>query len=109
MYTGAGSIGELSMARRRSSESANTMIGSLAFRMLIPAISVGSDSKRISKSSRPTVADTNWRARRRREKGRRCCKDAPSVVDAEDTSASDMPHDEEGRKPGMSAIAHTAL
>ena len=50
--------------------------------------------------------DTNWRARRRREKAQRCCRDAPSAAGAAGTSASDMPRDEEGRKPGMSVIVH---
>ncbi len=36
-------------------------------------------------------------------------KDAPSAVDAEGTSGFGMPHEEEGRKPGMSAIVATPL
>ena len=71
------------------------VIGWPAFRMLIPATSVGSDFRRISKSSRPTVTDTKWRARRRPAKGRRCCRDAPSAGDAEGTSVSDMSRDED--------------
>src|SRR5450631_2099837 len=77
--------------------------------MLIPATSVGRDIKRTSKSSRPTVVDTKWRAPRRHEKGRRCCKDAQCAVDAEGTSVSDMPRDAEGRKPGTFAIVGTLL
>ena len=53
------------------------------------------------------AVDTNWRARRRREKGRRYCKGALSAVGAEDTSVSDMPRDEAGRKLGMSVIVDT--
>src|SRR4051794_18523809 len=49
-------------------------------------------------------ADTKWRAHRRHEKGPRCCKDVPSAADAEGISVSDMPRDEEGRRPGTSAI-----
>src|SRR5579862_1542614 len=104
--TGVDNTDGLSMARSRFRGSAR-VTGSLAFRMLIPATSVGSGFKKISKSSRATVAHTNWRARHRRGKGRRYCKDALSAVGAEDTSVSDMPHDEAGKKPGMSVIVDT--
>ena len=87
--------------------SASSVTGSLAFRMLIPATSVGSGFKKISKSSRATVAHTNWRARHRRGKERRYCKDALSAVGAEGTSVSDMSRDEAGRKPGMFVIVDT--
>ena len=83
---------------------ASSVTGSLASRTLIPATSVGSGFKRISGSSRATVADTKWRARRRRAKGRRSCRDAPSAVGAEGTSVSDMGRDEAGSKPGTSVI-----
>jgi hypothetical protein len=49
----AGNIGGRSMAKRRSRESANTVIGLPAFRMLTPATLVGSNFKRTSKSCRP--------------------------------------------------------
>src|SRR5580704_7077385 len=105
--TGAGNTGGPSMARSRFRGSASWVTGSLAFRMLIPATSVGSGFKKISKSSRATVAHTNWRARHRRGKGRRYCKGALSAVGAEDTSVSDMPRDEVDRKLGMFVIADT--
>src|SRR5580704_150837 len=105
--TGGDNTGGLSMARSRFRGSASWVTGSLAFRMLIPATSVGSDFKKISKSSRATVAHTNWRARHRRGKGRRYSKDALFAVGAEGTSVSDMPGDEVGRKPGMSVIVDT--
>jgi hypothetical protein len=107
MRTGADNTGGLSMAKSGFSGSASRVTGSLAFLMLIRAISVGSGFKRISKSSRATVAHTNWRARHRRGKGQRYCKDALSAVGAEGTSVSDMPRDEAGRKPGMSVIVDT--
>jgi recombinase len=99
----------LLMAKGRSRESVNTVIGSLAFRTLIPAISVGSNFNRTSESSRPTVVHMKWHAHRRRGKGPRYCKGAPSAVDVEGTSVSDTPRGEEGRKPGMSAIVATPL
>ena len=83
------------------------MTGSLAFPMLIPATSVGSDFKRISRSWRATAADTNWRARHRRGKGRRSCRDARCADDADNTSVFAMPRDGAGRKPGMSVIVDT--
>ena len=94
------------MARSRFRGRAR-VTGSLASPMLIPATSVGSDFKKISKSSRATVAHTNWRARRRREKGRQYCKDALFAVGADGTSVSDMPHDEASRKLGTFVIVDT--
>src|SRR4051812_29972180 len=105
--TGADNTGGLSMARSRFRGSASRLTGSPAFRMLIQATSVGSGFKKISKSSRATVAHTNWRVHHPRGKGRRYCKDALSAVGAEDTSVFDMPRDEAGRKPGMSVIVDT--
>src|SRR5664279_5720580 len=105
--TGADNTGGPSMARSRFRGGASRVTGSLAFRMLIPATSLGSGFKKISKSSTATVAHTNWRARHRHGKGRRYCKDAQSVVGAEGTSVSDMPRDEAGRKPGMFVIVDT--
>src|SRR5438067_13915768 len=105
--TGADNTGGLSMARRRCRGNASWVTGWLAFRTLIPASSVGSGFKKISKSSRATVDHTNWRARHRHGKERRYCKDALSAVGAEGTSVSDMPRDGAGRKPGMSVIVDT--
>ena len=63
-----------------------------------------------SRDSRsPMVADTNWRERRRRERGRRCCRDAQCVADAADTSGSDMLRGAEGWRLGTSAIAGTVM
>jgi hypothetical protein len=70
----ADNISGPSMARSTSRESASWVTGSLAFQMLILATSVGSDFKRTSRSSRPTVAHTRWRVHRRREKEPRYCK-----------------------------------
>jgi hypothetical protein len=95
------------MVRRRCSGIESWVTGSLEFRMLIPATSVGSGFKKISKSSRATVAHTNWRARHRHGKERRYYKDALSAVVAEGTSVSDMPRDAASRKPGMSVIVDT--
>src|SRR5581483_10433374 len=106
--TGADNIGGLSMARSRF-RGASRMTGSLAFRMLIPATSVGSDFKRISRSSRATAADTNWRGRRHHEKGRRSCRDARCADDADNTFVFAMPRDVAGRRPGMSVIVGTRL
>jgi hypothetical protein len=55
------------------------------------------------------AAHTNWCAPLHREKGRRYCKGAPCAVDAEGTSVFDMLREEDGRKPGMSAIVATPL
>src|SRR5581483_7983685 len=106
--TGADNIGGLSMARSRF-RGASRVTGSLAFRMLIPATSVGNDFKRISRSSLATVADMSWRARHRRGRGRRSCRDARCADDADNTSVFVMPRDEASRKPGMSVIVGTLL
>src|ERR1700693_1022574 len=99
----ADNTGGLLMARRGSRVSVNMAIGWLVFRMLMLATSLGSNFKRNANSSRPTVADTKWRARRRRAKGLHCCKAAPSAVVVEGTYGSAMRRDGEGRKLGMSA------
>jgi hypothetical protein len=95
------------MARSRFKGSASGVTGSLAFRMLIPATSVGSGFKKISKSSRVTVVHTNWPGPHRRGKGRRYCKDVLSAVGAEGISVSGMPRDEGGKKPGMFVTVDT--
>ena len=59
--------------------------------------------------SSPMAADTNWRERRRRARGRRCFRDAPCVGDAADTSGSDMPRGEEDWRLGTSATAHAVM
>ena len=94
-YAGAYAYGRRRYRRavdgkKKIQRSANTVNGSPAFRMLIPATSAGSSFSRISSCSRPTVEDTNWRERRRRGKGRRCCRDARCVVDAADISVFDI-------------------
>src|SRR6266478_5926900 len=91
-----GAIGEPLTGKRRYSESANVVNGSLASRTPILGTSAGSDFSRISKSSKPTVEGTKWRERRHRERGRRCCRDAPCVGDAAGISAFDMRHGAEG-------------
>lgn len=73
-----------------------------------PGYISGSDQENLI-SSMATVVDTNWPAHRRRERERLCYRGARSVADAENTSASDMPRGEEGRKLGISAIVLTAL
>ena len=82
-----------------------SVTGSLASRMPIPATSAWEQFQAKSQNPRePTVADTNWRERHRRGKGRRYCKGVPSAVVAAGISVSDMPRDAGGWRPGMSAI-----
>ena len=50
---------------------------------------LGAISAESRSCSRPMVEDTKWRERRRREKARRCCRDARCAVDAAGISASD--------------------
>ena len=78
--------------------------------MLIPDTSRGTSTRRTKSGFRPRPRRCPSIAHSRRlVKVQLSCKDAPSAADAGDTSVFGMPHEEEDRKLGMSAIAATPL
>jgi DNA invertase Pin-like site-specific DNA recombinase len=94
---------------KRTCSGVTTMTGWLVSRIPIPATSAGSDSRRISRFSRPTVRDMRWRARRLHGKVRRCCRDGRCAGDAANTSVSVTLPGVDGWKPGIFVTAPTAI
>jgi DNA invertase Pin-like site-specific DNA recombinase len=111
-YAGAYFYGRRQYRRavdgRRSFGPASAMIGSRASRTPIPATSPGSSSNRTSARSKPMARDTRSPERRRRGRGRPCCKDGPYVAVAVGICAFDTPLDAAGWKIGTCATVRTA-